>query len=70
MDDFLIILHIMLCFSLLPICMKGWWKVLQGLAIILSLCATPLALILGPLAAFVGLFVVWAGCRLLGFSMH
>lgn len=70
MDTFLIILHIVLCFTLLPLCMKGWWKVLRGLAVILSLCATPLSLVIGPLASFLGLFVVWAFCRIFGLSLH
>lgn len=70
MDNFMIILHIVLCFTTLPLCMKGWWRVPQVLAVILSLCATPLALVIGPLASFLGLFAIWAFCRIFGFSLH
>lgn len=66
MDTFFIILHIALCFTLLPMRMKGWGKVIKVIAVVISLSVTPLAMIIGPLAAFIGYVVIWLLSKLIG----
>lgn len=59
MDAFLIILHVVLCFTLLPLLMKDWNRLFIVIAVLISLCATPLAMVIGPAASFIGYCCIW-----------
>mgnify|MGYP000015594246 FL=1 len=66
MDAFLIILHVVLCFTLLPFLMKGCDMIFKVVAVVISLCATPVAMVLGPAAAFIGYGCIWIFSKLSG----
>lgn len=66
MDTFLIILHVILCFTALPLSMKSWDRVFKVVAIGISLFSTPIAMVLGPGAAFIGYACVWIFNKVVG----
>lgn len=70
MDAFLIILHVILCFTLLPLFMKGWDRLFIVIAVLISLCATPLAMVIGPVASFVGYCCIWLFGKLSGIPLR
>lgn len=70
MNTFLIILHIILCFTLLPLSMKGWDRLFKVVAICISLGATPVAMVLGPGAAFIGYGCMWIISKLSGMPLR
>lgn len=70
MDAFLIILHVILCFTLLPLLMKGWDRLFIIIAVLISLCATPLAMVIGPAASFIGCCCIWLFGKLSGIPLR
>lgn len=70
MDNFLMILHVVLCFTVLPLFMKGMDRLLIVIAVVISLWATPAAMIIGPGAAFIGYGCIWLLCKVFGLPMR
>lgn len=66
--EIMIILHIIFCFTLLPLHMKskGWCLENRIAAVIIALSITPASLVLSPFAAFLGMFPLWLANRLIG----
>lgn len=70
MDTFLMILHVVLCFTALPLFMKGWDRLFKVIAIGISLWATPVAMIFGPGAMFIGYGCMWVFSRITGMPLR
>ena len=64
----IIILHIIFSFTLLPLHMKskGWCIENRVIAVIIALHITPVALVLFPLSAFLGMLPLWLANKLIG----
>lgn len=69
MDNSLIILHVILCFTLLPFLLRNWGRIFKVAAIFFSLCATPLALVFGPVSFLIGILPIWLFHKLFGMPL-
>ncbi|WP_294617622.1 hypothetical protein [uncultured Bacteroides sp.] len=70
MDTFLMMLHVVLCLTVLPLFMKGMDRLFVVIAVVISLWATPAAMVIGPAAAFVGYGCIWLLGKIFGLPIR